>query len=908
MPRFLRPFPATTTSAVTRVPLVAAWLATLLLIAAATALAAPGVAPVAATASDAESPVEVHLALPGQTYLDLFPAPQRVRTNENVDPGLPPEGDYMGFTAFTPDGNRLLLTNRGTNNVTVFDWPTMAVLATVDVGTYPGGIAATADYAVVACAFSDEVHIIDLGDYTVAAVIPTGEQPWVVRISPDGTRAYVSCDIVDVCEVIDLTTLTHVSTIANFPIQLLQWAYYSESGRNYVDFTDFEVTPDGQHLIVGDRLGNVFFFNTQTGAIDYTVYGVTDCVKLSLSGDGMKAIATNVQNPATIYQIDLASHAVTGTVALSGLSLSMCYDAAVNQDGSKAFVAVSGNQSAIVRFPTSNYVLIGSTYTPFWIGVSPDHEYAVGGQYRFSIVSFASESVVGQHQGNAQCFGSVAPVGRRAGGYDPCRHEGIYFYDFTTPSSVVYRGTTHTGVEPEGDCPRRVAIAPGGAKAVATNVLSDNAAVINLQTYAVEALLPMGDRVQDVAITPDGCWAVVCCFNANSVKVIDLTTNTIAADVYAGTGAGVLSLSPDGTRAYVGNIVANTVSVIALAGANSYKIVDIPCGVIGVVWAAYGVSSDVEVSPTGAHVLVAASFDDNIKVIDTTTNTIVATLPTGDFPLQIAFEATGEYATVTNYLANTYTVMRIAGAGSSVVGTFASGGDQYPMRLAYRPDTDQIGIGFMGSKRLVMINPRTGAIQGTQSYAAYGSLINVAFDALDGQPIVVTQSTQTAPGHLHGRGDIVPLPAVPADMGYVGPEAIVPLGPEEGRTGDRIAGVAMPGPDWVTFVRWGTSGVNPPEIVTVPLSAPALIMAPRPQPLRGEGRVEFTLARAGDVRLDLIDVSGRAVARVASGNFSAGRHDVAIGASRVPAGVYELVLRGSGQVLASRRVHVAGGN
>ncbi len=847
----------------------------------------------ASLSRDGSAGFEIHLAQPGTTYRDLFPVPLRAGTSQDVDPGVPPEGDYMGFTAFTPDGNRLLLTNRGTNNVTIYDWATMAVLANVDVGTYPGGIAATNDYAVVACAFSDEVHIIDLADYTVAAVIPTGEQPWVVRISPDGTRAYVSCDIVDVCEVIDLTTLSHVRTITGFPIQLLQWAYYSESGRNYVDFTDFEVTPDGQHLIVGDRLGNVFFFNTQTGAIDYTVTDVIDCVKLSLSGDGTKAIATNVQNPTTIYQIDLASHAVTGTVLLSGLSLSMSYDAAVNQDGSKAFVAVSGNQSAIVRFPTSNYVLIGSTYTPFWIGVSPDHEYAVGGQFRFSIVSFASETVVGQLQGNAQCFGSVAPVGRRAGGYDPCRHEGIYFYDFTTPSSPVYRGTTNAGEEPEGDCPRRVAITPDCTKAVATNVLSDNAAIINLQTYEVEALLPMGIRVQDVAITPDGRWAVACCFGSNTVKVIDLANNTVAVEVPAGTSPGVLSLSPDGTRAYVGNISSNTVSVIALAGPASYKITDVPCGEIGVVWASYGVSSDVEASPTGAYVLVAVSFDDVVKVIDTATNTVVANLPTGDFPLQIAFEATGEYATVTNYLAHTYTVMRIAGAASSVVGTFSSSGNQYPLRLAYRPDNDQIGIGFMSTKRLVMINPRTGAIQSTQSYGAYGSLIGVAFDPIDGEPIALTQSTTSVPGHLHGRGDIVPLPAVPADMGYAA-------------SGDRVAAAAMPGPDYVTFVRWGTTGV--PEVVTVPLSAPALILAPRPQPLRGEGRVEFSLARAREVRLDLIDVAGRLVAPVTSGNFAAGRHEVEIASAGLPAGVYQLVLRSAGEVLASRRLQIAGGD
>lgn len=71
-----------------------------------------------------------------------------------------------------------------------------------------------------------------------------------------------------------------------------------------------------------------------------------------------------------------------------------------------------------------------------------------------------------------------------------------------------------------------MAIAPNGSKAVVTNVLSDNASIVNLATKQVEAIIPMGDRVQDVAITSDSRWAVVCAFNTNSVKIIDLATNT----------------------------------------------------------------------------------------------------------------------------------------------------------------------------------------------------------------------------------------------------------------------------------------------------------------------------------------------------------------------------------------------
>ena len=182
-----------------------------------------------------------------------------------------------------------------------------------------------------------------------------------------------------------------------------------------------------------------------------------------------------------------------------------------------------------------------------------------------------------------------------------------------------------------------------------------------------------------MAVTADSRWAVVCGMDSHSVFVIDLALGQVVAEVPTALRPGVVSLTPDGTRAYVGNIQSNTVSVVELDGASSSEIAEVYCGVIGVSYAAYGVSSDVEVSPDGAHCLVAASFDDQVKVMDTATNTIVASLSVGDFPLQIAFEATGEYATVTNWFGDSISVIRVDGAASSVVATVATGDG--PLRL-----------------------------------------------------------------------------------------------------------------------------------------------------------------------------------------------------------------------------------
>ncbi len=874
-----------------------------LLLLAALGVVLPAIDPSAAESATGdprgEATPQTTLVRRGATILDFVAAPAREYDATSLEPAVPPEGDYMGWPAFTPNGDRVLVTNRLTNNVTVFDWATKQAVANVAVGVYPAGIAVASHYAVVACAFGNQVDVIDLNDYSVAASFPTGEQPWVVRTSPDGRYAYVACDIDDVCEVIDLQTLSHVRTISGFPIFLMTYSWVTDNGRYSATFNDFEVSPDGAHLIVGDGEESVLFFNTTTGAIDYTVPGITDCVAIGLSGDGTKAVAITLTDPGEVHQIDLASHALTSTVILTGYSISMAYEVAVDPTGAKAYVGISNNRSAIVRFASSDFVTFSSTYTPFWIGVSPDHRLAISGQTYFSVVDFATETVLGQSIGNAQCYGAVSPADARVASFDPLRHEGVYFYDYSNPAAPLYRGTTESGLTPEGDAPRRVAVTPDGRKAVVTNLLSGNAAIVNLETYELEALLPIGDHVQDVAITSDGLWAVVCGWESGRVKVLDLSTNTSAAEVPAGGRPGVVTITPDDHYAYVGNISSNTISVIELAGPASHKIVDIPCGEIGASYAAYTVCSDVKASPNGSAVLVAVSFDDQVKVIDTATRTIVAVLHTGDFPLQIAFNGAGDHAIATNFLGDSYTVMHIAGAASSVVGTFSVGGDG-PLRLAYNPLRDEIGIGYYSSLRLVRVVPETGAYLGYESYSGYGALTGVEYDPLDGGAIVLTQSAGNDPGHVHRSGEAVLLPAVPAFFDYAGPDVIIPTPDRSGS----VAAVVMPGPDWLTVIRWEASEVR--DLVTIPLSAQAFLQAPRPNPVYGCTQLTFELGGAAQADLRLLDVTGRSVATIVGGTFAAGEHSLTWQPNDLPAGVYQMILRLQGRPVASRKVFVLG--
>lgn len=779
----------------------------------------------------------------------------------DVEPGVLPEGDYLMDITFTTDGSKVLVCNYMTQNVTVMDWASMAIDTTVGGDGMPGGIACSDQYAVIALPFSDRIDVYDLSDASLAASFPSGEQPWEVRISGDGSRAFVSCDIDDVCEVIDLNTLTHEMTISGFPVWLASYGWGSEANRFYTKFSGFELVGDSL-IATGTGENQLLFFSTETGNVEESL-DIPECESVALSGDGTTMVALSRTDPVMLTRIDLSDFSILSSISVTGYSAGMTTEIAVNQTGTKAFISTSGNTSHLVDFVDMEAVTFSSTYSAFWIGVSPDHSLAVSGQYRYSIIDFATETMVAQYQGNAQYIGCVSPVANNTVSYAPTSHEGIYFYSFDD-SSVNYLGDVMSGSPVEGDGTRRVAISADGTVALVSNTMSDNVSIVDMATLEVTAVLEIGDRVQDVAITGDSQWGVVCGFNSNSVMVIDLGSESIVADVPTGTRPGVVSISPDDAYAYVGNIASNTVSVVALDGASSYEVTDIPCGVIGVVWAACGVSSDVQVSPTGEYCLVAASFDDRVKVIDTSTNTIVADLAVGDFPLQIAFNEDGTRALVSNYIGDTYSLIDVDGASSSVVGTWAAGDG--PLRVAYDAFTDQFAMGLYSDRQVKMVDPVSGDITATYSYAGSGAVIDLDFDA-DGSRLVLTAAASPTPCRMHRDGEYEDLDggAVYFDYCQASQELLAPV----------------PGPDLAIYLRYSVEGIEEGAVFTSGL--PCLSVSPNP----GSGQFSFSVAvpRTGDARLGVYDLSGRLVSEVHSGPLEAGEHSFGWDGP-LPAGVY----------------------
>ncbi|KNB50516.1 phospholipase C [Streptomyces caatingaensis] len=113
-----------------------------------------------------------------------------------VDAGINPYG-----IARTPDGRKLYITNSGAADVSVLDTAQGRIVSTVTVGLYPHGIAVSPDgaYAYVADTGPDgpggstSVSVIRTATDKVTATWHTGPGPRAVALAPDGRTLYVAC-------------------------------------------------------------------------------------------------------------------------------------------------------------------------------------------------------------------------------------------------------------------------------------------------------------------------------------------------------------------------------------------------------------------------------------------------------------------------------------------------------------------------------------------------------------------------------------------------------------------------------------------------------------------------------------------------------------------------------------------
>jgi YVTN family beta-propeller protein len=239
--------------------------------------------------------------------------------------------------------------------------------------------------------------------------------------------------------------------------------------------------------------------------------------------------------------------------------------------------------------------------------------------------------------------------------------------------SVIQTATnTQIDVIPLTSNPLGLAVGPEARRAYVSFSSDNRVGVYDLRTKAQTALIPVANGPIALAIHPNGSRLYVCEGNGAHLIVIDTFFNLVIARIPIGNTATGITISPDGARVYVSTQFPGP---LADQGPGAIWSIDTRRNeVIGMVRGSFGdplamsqdghllyaineiglatlqaeplalLKSDpldgfinsIGVYPVGTTLYLVYPSENLTRVFDTAISAVVATIPTGNFPLQVA--------------------------------------------------------------------------------------------------------------------------------------------------------------------------------------------------------------------------------------------------------------------------------
>jgi len=259
--------------------------------------------------------------------------------------------------------------------------------------------------------------------------------------------------------------------------------------------------------------------------------------------------------------------------------------------------------------------------------------------------------------------------------------------------------------------PSGVAVTPDGNFVYVACQGANSVAVISTATNTVVSTIAVGSTPVQVAVTPNGAQVYVVIRGANQVSVIDTASNTVIGNVGVGNRPVAVAFNLNGSRAYVPNLYSANVSIIDTASRTVLSTFTAGTGPSAVtvtpankIFVSNQYSGSVTVhdmtgalltsipgfafpnwlaaNPSGSRIFVSNGNSASVGVIDTSSNTLMATVPTGNNPTSVAVSSDGSMAYVVNEYA--FTLSQISVATNAVMSTIQRVG-VYPIAVATAP-------------------------------------------------------------------------------------------------------------------------------------------------------------------------------------------------------------------------------
>ncbi|MBX3365972.1 MAG: hypothetical protein KF912_01485 [Phycisphaeraceae bacterium] len=652
-----------------------------------------------------------------------------------------PDGDSSRDIVFTRDGTQAVIINAQTNTMTFLSIASRTITHSVDVGEYPVGVAVTPDgrYALAVNVLSNTLSVVDIATHTEIAQVPiSGDQPYRVAVTPDSQHAIVGVindAVFSAFSVVDLDTLAEIRVIDASSQGVIGGYFTPEYGIYGDSFTAFALSADGTKIIYPQRFQDtIYIYDVATGAQLAALPTFDQPTAVDVSPVGNFAVVSCEGSSRRVVRVNLDTNTIDGSFATSADNT--WQKVRVTPDGTHAIVSQL-NEIEFVNLSTGTLTRL-STGSPGDIEFSADGLYAFISNFSSRVINLATRSQVASVTFAASAEAATSPVANIAVALNNRFGEDVHVYNINGASSS-FLGFSLTGLGLESDSTRELAITPDGRRLFFGNCTSRSGGFVELGANTFSALTTTAFRTLDAAATPDGAYVVATHADGQTVSIIDTSTRTTVANLPVFDRPARVLISPDSAYAYVLSIAGtDRVHKIALNGASSSVVATQIAGQAGAVGYSFSEFSGIALSPDGSLIAVCRSFDDLLRLIDTSTMAVVADVPcnpTGntDFPIRVTFNSTGTRAYVSTTFGDTITVVNIAGAASSVV-TNVPGIDA-PLSLDLDASDAYLYVGTagFGTGRLAVIDTATNSVVRTVLLGANGTIRSTYMSPVDGK-------------------------------------------------------------------------------------------------------------------------------------------------------------------------------
>ena len=293
---------------------------------------------------------------------------------------------------------------------------------------------------------------------------------------------------------------------------------------------------------------------------------------------------------------------------------------------------------------------------------------------------------------------------------------------------------THTtvGTIPVPGRPSLLVTNAAGTRAYVSLQVVDRVGVVDLATSSVVATAPVGSNPFFLTLSGDEAFLYVNDNGGDTVTVIDTATNTVATTLTIGLAPQGNATTPDGVSVWVADTFG-TVSVIDTAtntvtstfNASPPGRSSVPRGIV--------------FTPDGAFAYLANLTGNQCVVINTATQRIVTTIPTGLQPFDNAITPDGARVYQSNTGSNTVSVINTA--TNTVVATVPVGA--IPAGVAVTPDGAFVYVSHFGGSSVSVIDTATNTVVATVPVGT--APIGIAFAFVTVAPPVLTTDNAAVP-------------------------------------------------------------------------------------------------------------------------------------------------------------------